>query len=175
MVSSGAVIRVVRPRSRITRSGDCGDKILCEAPTSDACGLPETLVMRLFIHSTNSLRSLNEPYIHTMSFAGKELALRCCRNAFQQASRDTRRLRLMRQISTQPSSSAQYSPRPITSLRPSLCVPQAKALLSSTRPFSTSNRQAAKAIVNPRKDEDGKEMIIEITPRASHVIKPAQL
>ncbi|PNS17212.1 hypothetical protein CAC42_7266 [Sphaceloma murrayae] len=35
------------------------------------------------------------------------------------------------------------------------------------RNFSGSSQRAARAISNPRKDDDGKEMIVDITPRAA--------
>ncbi|KAK7544708.1 uncharacterized protein J3D65DRAFT_610505 [Phyllosticta citribraziliensis] len=41
---------------------------------------------------------------------------------------------------------------------------------SITRPFSSSLSRRA-AILNPRQDEDGNEMILEITPRAAHRLK----
>ncbi|KAL1311243.1 hypothetical protein AAFC00_001432 [Neodothiora populina] len=36
------------------------------------------------------------------------------------------------------------------------------------RPFSSSTIRPTKAVVNPRKDENGNDMLIEIMPRASH-------
>lgn len=37
------------------------------------------------------------------------------------------------------------------------------------RSFTASNHRPTKAILNPRKDENGEDMIIEIMPRASNV------
>lgn len=41
----------------------------------------------------------------------------------------------------------------------------------SPRTFSSSASRRA-AVLNPRKDEDGNEMVVGITPRAAHVRKP---
>lgn len=38
-----------------------------------------------------------------------------------------------------------------------------------TRSFSSSVPRSAKAVINPRKDENGNDMVIEIMPRASNV------
>jgi hypothetical protein len=49
----------------------------------------------------------------------------------------------------------------------------AKASLSKTQPSraftSSSIRRATHAVVNPKKDDDGNDMTVEITPRASNV------
>lgn len=40
---------------------------------------------------------------------------------------------------------------------------------SSLRSFSTSRVACSRAVVNPRKDDDGNDMLVDITPRASNV------
>ncbi|KAK5734996.1 [4Fe-4S] proteins maturation [Elasticomyces elasticus] len=42
------------------------------------------------------------------------------------------------------------------------------ARLQQRRAFSSAQRNLAKAITNPRKDDDGNEMLITISPRAAH-------
>jgi len=39
----------------------------------------------------------------------------------------------------------------------------------NSRAFSASSRQAVKAIINPRKNENGEDMMIDILPRAVNV------
>ena len=53
------------------------------------------------------------------------------------------------------------------------CKQVSRAIQTTKRPFtSSSRRQQTFAIFNPRKDDDGIDMSVEITPRASNVSPP---
>ena len=102
-----------------------------------------------------------------MALSGRDSLLRCCRSAFTQASRDARIFYPRRQLSLSARPS-QLSPRsaPVPRL-----APFTKDVLpsQSSRAFSVSSRQAVKAIINPRKNENGEDMMIDILPRAVNV------
>ena len=107
---------------------------------------------------------------YIMSLAGRDSILRCCRSVVNQASKDARTFYPMRQISTHSSRLNQLSPRSIPRARNAPSRFQGYLPVSHRRSFSVSNAHATKAIINPRKDENGEDMLIEIMPRASHVI-----
>lgn len=61
----------------------------------------------------------------------------------------------------------------IPSPRKSLQSTPLKSLETRSRPFSSSTRRSqTEAIFNPQKDDDGKEMLVEITTRAANVCSP---
>ncbi|CAD0052283.1 unnamed protein product, partial [Aureobasidium pullulans] len=95
----------------------------------------------------------------------RDSLLRCCRSAFNQASRDARIFYPRRQLSlsTRPS---QLSPRSASVPRFAPFSKKDILLSPNTRAFSASSRHATKAIINPRKNENGEDMVIDILPRA---------
>ncbi|KAG9626786.1 hypothetical protein KCU98_g19495, partial [Aureobasidium melanogenum] len=99
-----------------------------------------------------------------MALSGRDSLLRCCRSAFKQASKDARIFYPRRQLSLAARPS-QLSPRSASVPR---LAPFAKDILptQNSRAFSASSRQAVKAIINPRKNENGEDMTIDILPRA---------
>lgn len=51
-----------------------------------------------------------------------------------------------------------------------------KSQIAGKRAFTTSSvRRITSAVFNPRKDDDGKEMSVEITPRAASVCTPSPI
>ncbi|CAD0058340.1 unnamed protein product [Aureobasidium pullulans] len=100
-----------------------------------------------------------------MALSGRDSLLRCCRSAFNQASRDARIFYPRRQLSlsTRPS---QLSPRSASVPRFAPFSKKDILLSPNTRAFSASSRHATKAIINPRKNENGEDMVIDILPRA---------
>lgn len=102
-----------------------------------------------------------------MALSGRDSLLRCCRSAFTQASRDARIFYPRRQLSLSARPS-QLSPRSAPVPR---FAPFTKDVLpsQSSRAFSVSSRRAVKAIINPRKNENGEDMMIDILPRAVNV------
>lgn len=102
-----------------------------------------------------------------MALSGRDPLLRCCRSAFKQASKDARIFYSSRQLSIAARPS-QLSPRSAPIPR---FAPFAKDILplQNNRAFSASSRQAVKAIINPRKNENGEDMTIDILPRAVNV------
>ncbi|OBW68466.1 MAG: Uncharacterized protein AUREO_014760 [Aureobasidium pullulans] len=100
-----------------------------------------------------------------MALSGRDSLLRCCRSAFNQASRDARIFYPRRQLSlsTRPS---QLSPRSASVPRFAPFSKKDILLSPNTRAFSASSQHATKAIINPRKNENGEDMVIDILPRA---------
>ncbi|KAI5238983.1 hypothetical protein E4T43_07023 [Aureobasidium subglaciale] len=100
-----------------------------------------------------------------MALSGRDSLLRCCRSAFNQASKDARIFYPRRQLSLSARPS-QLSPRTTPSPRFAPFSEKDVLPLQSSRAFSASSRQAVKAIINPRKNENGEDMMIDILPRA---------
>ncbi|CAC9889877.1 unnamed protein product [Aureobasidium pullulans] len=100
-----------------------------------------------------------------MALSGRDSLLRCCRSAFNQASRDARIFYPRRQLSlsTRPS---QLSPRSASVPRFAPFSKKDILLSPNARAFSASSQLATKAIINPRKNENGEDMVIDILPRA---------
>ncbi|THZ88753.1 hypothetical protein D6C84_00729 [Aureobasidium pullulans] len=100
-----------------------------------------------------------------MALSGRDSLLRCCRSAFNQASRDARIFYPRRQLSlsTRPS---QLSPRSASVPRFAPFSKKDILLSLNARAFSASSQLATKAIINPRKNENGEDMVIDILPRA---------
>ncbi|CAD0027922.1 unnamed protein product [Aureobasidium pullulans] len=100
-----------------------------------------------------------------MALSGRDSLLRCCRSAFNQASRDARIFYPRRQLSlsTRPS---QLSPRSASVPRFAPFSKKDILLSPNARAFSASSQLATKAIINPRKNENGEDMVVDILPRA---------
>lgn len=150
-----------------------------------------TILSPDFLSSASASTSAKHTHTHTMASASAPTICTSCLRTMQATARAARPTTARHSILRSPRRSFAVSsttasatsppthlsaliapspsprPRNASSTRQT-ARPQFLARHLAARPFSTSPPRRA-AVLNPRKDEDGNEMIVGITPRAAHV------